>query len=613
MHEQDAILLRRFEPIVRFTQGEQFFPMDVEAYVKECSLLVQHPGRDATTLIPQGDLTLDDLGKPQPAPFGSVHFLKFIEPLNLAELASERIRQGLNRLDPQDTFRAGRGRLARVGYTSRLIDALFQLTLVARGRVPGDTATSARISYRRIMGKQPQYHYHGRVVRQNGWLVLQYWFFYAFNNWRSGFFGANDHEADWEMICIYLSETNDGDVSPEWVAYAAHDFHGDDLRRHWTDPELERIGDHPIIYAGAGSHASYYTAGEYLTEIDLPFLSPLVRASDWAQRTWQRLMRQAQITDEDGEETHGFNVFRIPFVDYARGDGLSIGPGQEQEWQPPHVISPAPHWATQFRGLWGLYARDPLSGEDAPAGPRYNRDGSVRRAWYDPLGWAGLDKVPPPVQELALTIGQRDDLIEQQKYLADQIDDKHSELVSLGISLSAMRDRPHLRSINKNRRERIAELSKELDELRADYSEKEAILEALVKHIIALKLGKRLNLRGHIRRVHRPETETTTRQSRLAEIWAAISIGLAMIVFVVLFIVDRSLLPIGLATFVILTIFIEATFRRRLPRLIIIVTALLTLTASIVLLIEFFWIIVLVSILGMGAYLTLDNLRELRP
>ena len=34
-------------------------------------------------------------------------------------------------------------------------------------------------------------------------------------------------------------------------------------------------------------------------------------------------------------------------------------------------------------------------GERAPAGPRYERTGSVRRCWSDPVGWAGLDKVSP--------------------------------------------------------------------------------------------------------------------------------------------------------------------------------------------------------------------------
>jgi hypothetical protein len=42
--------------------------------------------------------------------------------------------------------------------------------------------------------------------------------------------------------------------------------------------------------------------------------------------------------------------------------------------------------------MWGLYAQDPISGENAPAGPMYNRDGSVRAGWYDPLGFAELDK-----------------------------------------------------------------------------------------------------------------------------------------------------------------------------------------------------------------------------
>ena len=35
---------------------------------------------------------------------------------------------------------------------------------------------------------------------------LQYWFFYAFNDWRSTFAGVNDHEADWELVTVYLAE-----------------------------------------------------------------------------------------------------------------------------------------------------------------------------------------------------------------------------------------------------------------------------------------------------------------------------------------------------------------------------------------------------------------------
>ena len=54
------------------------------------------------------------------------------------------------------------------------------------------------------------------MSRQNHWTVLQYWFFYCYNNWRSGFGGVNDHESDWEMISVYLYEA-DGQLVPEWA------------------------------------------------------------------------------------------------------------------------------------------------------------------------------------------------------------------------------------------------------------------------------------------------------------------------------------------------------------------------------------------------------------
>jgi hypothetical protein len=40
----------------------------------------------------------------------------------------------------------------------------------------------------------------------------------------------------------------------------------------------------------------------------------------------------------------------IPFIDYARGDGLSIGPGQEQEWSPPILLTPEMGWVENYRG-----------------------------------------------------------------------------------------------------------------------------------------------------------------------------------------------------------------------------------------------------------------------
>ena len=324
----DAELLQRFEPIIHFTKGEQFFPMDVEPYVKECSLWVQRPNQEPICLIPDGRLTMEGLMNTYVYGPDAVYFLRFIEDHDLHKLEVQAFSGNSAR---EKGFRPGRGRLARVGYSARFIDVMFAITLFARGRVPGDTAIGAYLEYEQIMGKNEHYSYHGRVVRKDGWIVLQYWFFYAFNSWRSGFYGVNDHESDWEMICIYLYETNTGDVQPEWVAYASHDFHGDDLRRRWDDPEVVKEGEHPVIYAGAGSHASYFHQGEYMSEVVLPFLTPLVRLIDQQQRFWRRLLKQYKPEELQHVEQPNFNLFRVPFVDYARGDGLSIGPGQEKD------------------------------------------------------------------------------------------------------------------------------------------------------------------------------------------------------------------------------------------------------------------------------------------
>ena len=62
------------------------------------------------------------------------------------------------------------------------------------------------------------------------------------------------------------------------MAYASHDFKGDDLRRRWDDPLLVKQGLHPVVFAGAGSHASYYEQGEYLVGMTPDFVMPLERA-----------------------------------------------------------------------------------------------------------------------------------------------------------------------------------------------------------------------------------------------------------------------------------------------------------------------------------------------
>ena len=59
--DEKRAVLRRFEPIVRYTRGEQFFPMDVERYLAESSLWVAHPGKADRELVSQGSLSPAEL------------------------------------------------------------------------------------------------------------------------------------------------------------------------------------------------------------------------------------------------------------------------------------------------------------------------------------------------------------------------------------------------------------------------------------------------------------------------------------------------------------------------------------------------------------------------
>src|SRR5215210_6691240 len=611
--EAATALLRRFEPVIRSTTGDKFYPMDVEPYVRACSLWVQRPGEEAVCVVPGDVLTLDRLAQQPMDEAGTVHFLKFTDEDDIGPGARGRRlfrRRAMDRKQARQAFKAGRGRLARVGYFSRFVDALYSIALLARGRVPGESAAAASVAYERIMAENEHYRYHGRVLRQDGWIVLQYWLFYPFNDWRSGFFGANDHEADWEKAFVYLSESEEGEVSPEWVGYAAHNYTGDNLRRRWDDTEVEKVGEHPVIYVGAGSHASYYAPGEYLTELTLPLPRPLARVTEAVRSFWKT--RLGQYVGE-GEEGGGSGYFSIPFVDYARGDGLSVGEGGDKAWDEPRLITdPLPDWVSGYRGLWGLYARDPFEGEDAPAGPMYNRDKSVSRAWYDPVGWAGLDKVPPPTEAMEAILEQRADIVSRCEALRVEISEKSGRLKKLGSELLAMRDRSHLDAPYGEAARRVSQLSGEIDRLRSRLATDEAVSESLEEYADRLRAGERDPARAHIARAQRPASEDELRFSRVAEAWAAVSVSLMLISIVGIVMFQREHLISMLVFSIAFFTFVEAGFRGRLVNVVSSANIGLAVVATLILVYEFFWPLVVAAVLALGFYVLWDNLRELR-
>ena len=603
-------LLRRFEPVIRFTKGEWFYPMDCGPYVDACSLRVRQPGEDAVCVVPAGDLTLDTLAQQPDDSTEAVHYLKIPTPKeekNRGLWARLRARRSHKDPDwPKETFRAGRGRLARVGYISRLADALFSLVLLARGRVPGGDVEGGRVIYGRFMEKKERFRYHGHVVRQDGWIVLQYW---LFNDWRSNFFGANNHEADWEKVFVYLSESESGEVRPEWAAYAAHEETGDDLRRRWDDPELDKVGEHPVVYVCAGSHASRFSAGEYLTELAFPLPRAFAAVRRVARRFWYVTLRQ--YAEEDYAERL-YEKFTIPFVDYGRGDGLSVGPGQDREWDPPRLMNPLPSWVSGYRGLWGLYTRDPFEGEDAPAGPMYNRDKTINREWFDPVGWAGLDKVPTRTEELDVIARRRQEIEERRDHLRSELQEKSDRLKALGMDAEATRDRSHLSKLHETQTRNIEELSQEVEEMRAELSEDEVLDESLRDHAERLRNGERPPVRAHMEHPARPVSETETHAGRVAQLWASISVAAVLVTLFVIFAYERQHLLSALVFAIAVFAFIEASFRRRLTRFMVSANIALAIVGALVLIQHYYWQIIVVVVLGIGFYILWENLRELR-
>jgi hypothetical protein len=596
----DVEILRSFEPLVHYTKGEKFYPMAVEPYLRASSLWRYVPDGPDEEVVAEDDLTVGRLVEPREAAFGSLFYLRFVHPLDLQE--SAEALAGVRRLAKQQgsEFQTGVGRLTRGGLLPRLGDGLFSLSLLLRGNVPGATAAWAALKYAELREQDGRFVYHGRVARQSGWTICQYWFFFAYNPWRSGFHGVNDHEADWEMISVYLYE-DDGRLVPEWVAYASHDYHGADLRRRWDDDELELEGDHPVVYAGAGSHASYFRPGEYQAEVPIPL--PRRLRGFWAAfgRYWRTTLGQG------GEEAR--KPLRIPFIDFARGDGVAVGPDAPNEWT-PNVIDENTLWVSGYRGMWGFYAQDPISGENAPGGPMYERDGSPRPSWVDPLGFAGLDRVPPPPRELDALETERAHVGDRQRELEQLIPRETALLQEVGVRLDSMRGSPHLAAEAESLDAEATRRSAELRDLRKERFENEAVLEGIHRLIERRRAGKRDDARAHIAQAAEPVAPAKMRFTGAAEFWAAISISALLVGLAVLILASPSNVWAELVILVLAFIVGESVLRGTFVRTVNRLAVLAALVAVVVLFVQFWQLMLVALLVALAAFLLYQRFRE---
>ncbi|QQS24266.1 MAG: hypothetical protein IPM43_12755 [Actinomycetota bacterium] len=576
----DLELLRRYEPIVRFTEGEYFFPAPVESYVRSSALWTTSARGRRRIVAERGQLALEGLVELDAKTSGELFLALVGEPASRIELIRWRLRRDRPR------FRAGT-RLGQVGVLSRLVDAFNRASLIVRGKVGSGSEAAAEMLYRADASARDHHPYYGRVVHQAGYVVLQYWYFYYFNDWRSRAHGVNDHEGDWEQVTIFLAEQDDGPARPAWVAFSAHDEVGDDLRRRWDDPDMTREGDHPVVFAGLGSHSGAYLPGDYLISVDPASLPAALR--------WSRQLSRFVLPWLRGTAAERFGV---PYVDYSRGDGRAIGPGCTHSWTPVPIDDDT-DWVIGYFGLWGNDTEDPFGGERGPAGPRYERGGIVRASWADPVGWAGLEKVAPNEGECRRLVEERVTEIDEQ--IAVMAKDQVVLRRKLRTEVAAGHVNPSVdeAGVRNLTAERVA-----LEDARRRLQRVSATAPTIA------------DPHAHLRHRNLPLPATMDGRQRVLQVWSAISTPLVFVAVALMFMpLGRSVAGVGLAGVLVITT-LEAIARGRLFAFLVGLVALLVGGAVVVALIVGMiteWRLTVVAVLLLAALsVLLLNLVELR-
>ena len=375
-------LVRKYEPVLLFSKDdkgrdENFFPMAVEHYVAHCRLYRKEVG---PVEVPDG-LSLETLGQISP-PESREHYLAYAADSVLSQSPSlwERLRKGglalygiegqvephllvketdavsfalqdpaLRRVDEgpgTGPGAAGPGGMTFAppggGPPSVEAPAEADFLITDLQHLPPELHAEALKRYQpyRDFSNYPPVYYY-RVMYSRGYRVIQYWFFYAYNDWGTGHGGINDHEGDWETVFVFLR----GD-RPAYVAYSAHI--GPPGRAAWDDPALEkRFRNHPVVYVGSGSHANYLQPGPH----PIPILS---------------------------------------VKDHAYGNSaVAVGPGTGVPWGRPVNLEQQP-WALNYAGAWGALVKKwgaswLVPGAQAPVGPAWHFE-----PWETPVAWAEI-------------------------------------------------------------------------------------------------------------------------------------------------------------------------------------------------------------------------------
>ncbi|MBC7128429.1 MAG: Vps62-related protein [Thermoplasmatales archaeon] len=186
------------------------------------------------------------------------------------------------------------------------------------------------------------YAVYARVTPSGSNIVIQYWFFYAFNKGP-----LNIHEGDWEMVQLIIDPSSQ-------PTYAMYSQHNGGQKAEWKD--VEKDGNHIKVYVARGSHANYFMYYQGKTGL----------AND-------AVGKNGKIIYPDD-----YNLVIL----WEKGNHIS-----QQNW-------------IDFAGRWGEFgsAEDELRGKRGPYGPAYRENGEM---WNKPVEWGeSLSSLSPLMLKL---------------------------------------------------------------------------------------------------------------------------------------------------------------------------------------------------------------------
>lgn len=365
-------LILQYEPVLYLHPDENYEPMNVEAFI-EASALWDDNGVLPDALIKQfsesDPVTTEDVAVSNSENW----YLSFSDPENSKSF------------DPA---------AAKNKYDE----------LVANGK-----ATTTYYAYKM------EDSYIDDEGEEHEFIVLQYWYFYAFNDWlEQG--GRNNHEGDWESVFVFLEKDS---LEPKYVAYSSHLNDGNpellnfsqynSVRRAWNSDEVRKDGGQIVSFVSLGSHANYPNNGD---DGNHP----------------------VTLGDEDKTSTEG--------------NKINVGVWKSKI----EIFQSNPEWI-EFEGKWGTDGL--VIGTDGPQGPKFI-DVTGEERFNEPIEWAGIDNIQEKIVK-----SPTDELAFPGQYLklkfASVLDtgvtmlvDMHQETITYGINIGSVPFLPRFWDITSN-------------------------------------------------------------------------------------------------------------------------------------------------------------------